>query len=261
MPAENKAYSKTFNSKSDKQNKNRAKQQKKSIASLPLFERINVFLTGYLDKIFWITFVLTLLSGLLLFDIRISLSGDDSAYIIRAYDFIHHFTYPGFQGPLYPILLSPFIGIFGVKVVPLKLISLILMLGFNWLIYKSFKDRIPALLITSMLLLMAINSFFLYYASQTYSEALFIFLQALTFLVFFKYFLHNEDHTTALQIRNYIFLTLCILGLILTRTIGITAFIAIAGYFLLKKQWKNLLGFTVSFAVLLTLFEFIRYLV
>ncbi len=228
---------------------------------LALFDRIDKFLNSHLKKIFWVSFGLTLLSGLLLFDIRISTSGDDSAYIVRADDFIHFFIFPGFQGPLYPIVLSPFIGIFGVSVVALKFISLIFMLGFAWFTYKAFKGRIPALLLISMLFLVSVNSFILYYASQTYSEAFFMFLQALTFLVFFKFFIDKEKETSfIILLRQHVVLATCVLGLALTRSIGFAAIFAIAGYFLLKGQWKNLLGFIVSFTLVIIVFEAFKFL-
>src|SRR5664279_300160 len=104
-------------------------KRRKLTSHLTLFDSINKFLEKNLNRVFWASFALTLVFAVLLFDIRFSLAGDDSAYVIRAYDFIHHFILPGFQGPLYPILLSPFIGIFGISVVLLKFISLIFMLG------------------------------------------------------------------------------------------------------------------------------------
>jgi hypothetical protein len=235
--------------------------QKKVNPQPSLFERINKFLDNHLNTIFWVSFCLTLLSALLLFDIRISLSGDDSAYIIRAADFIHHFTLPGFQGPLYPIVLSPFIGIFGINVVILKFVSLVIMLGFLWFIYKAFKNRIPSLLLSSMLFLISVNSFILYYASQTYSEALFMFLQALTFLVFFTYFIDREKETDNLRLKPHLILALCVLSLVLTRSVGLAAVFAIAGYFLFKGQWKNILGFVISFAFVVAVFEIIKYFV
>ena len=230
--------------------------------SLTLFVRIDKFLDSQMNKIFWASFGLTLLSGLLLFDIRISTSGDDSAYIMRADDLIHHFILPGFQGPFYPIVLSPFIGIFGIRVVLLKFISLLFMLGFTGITYKAFKGRIPALLLTGMLFLVCVNSYILYYASQTYSEACFMFLQALTFLVFFKFFIEEEKEAPFIMLlRQHFVLAICVLGLALTRSIGFAAVFAITGYFLFKGQWKNLLGFTVSFMLVMTVFEAFKFLV
>jgi hypothetical protein len=237
-------------------------QAKSVIPALSLFVRIEKFLTLHLKKIFWISFGLTLVSGLLLFDIRVSTSGDDSGYIMRADDFIRHFIYPGFQGPLYPIILSPFIGIFGIWVVLLKLVSLLFMLGFVWLTYRAFKHRIPSLLVTFLLFFVSVNSYILYYASQTYSEAFFMFLSALTFSYFFKYFIDDtKEQPLKAEIRHQATLVLCILCMGLTRSIGYSAFLAVSAYFILQRHRKHLLYFVVTFLVILTIFQGFKYLV
>src|ERR1035438_7603346 len=126
-------------------------KKKRVKKSLSLFGRMNSLLEKYSKRIFWCVFSLTLLFAVLLFDIRFSFGGDDSAYVIRAFDFIHHFIFPGFQGPLYPIVLSPFVGLFGINAIPLKSLSIVFMLGFISVIYIAFRKRIPSLLLVSML--------------------------------------------------------------------------------------------------------------
>ncbi|MFZ4707720.1 MAG: hypothetical protein ACOYMF_17090, partial [Bacteroidales bacterium] len=49
------------------------------------------FLDQRLGWLIWVIMGITFLFSLLLFDSRVSLSGDDSFYIIRASDFIHSF--------------------------------------------------------------------------------------------------------------------------------------------------------------------------
>ena len=70
-----------------------------------LFGKLNAYFDRRISWIFWVIMSVTFIFSLLLFDSRVSLSGDDSFYIIRASDFIHSFKYPGFQGSLYPIVL------------------------------------------------------------------------------------------------------------------------------------------------------------
>jgi hypothetical protein len=94
-----------------------------------LFDGMNGFLEKHTNRVFFVCLFLTLFFSILLFDIRFTTSGDDSAYVIRAYDFIHHFTFPGFQGPLYPIMLSPLIALFGIQSVPLKSLSILFILA------------------------------------------------------------------------------------------------------------------------------------
>jgi hypothetical protein len=226
-----------------------------------LFERTNNFLDGHLTAIFWLSFVLTLTFGILLFDIRFSLSGDDSAYVIRASDFIHHFSFPGFQGPLYPIVLSPLIAVFGINPIPLKSLSILFMLGFVYFIYRAFKNRIPSLLLTALLVLVSVNSFILYYASQTYSEAFFMFLEALVFLIFFTYFIDDRGKQYfGVQVRHHLILALCILCLGITRSIGFSCVLAVSAYFILQRQWKNLVCFIIAFIIVMALFQGFKWL-
>jgi hypothetical protein len=237
------------------------KKKKSKIVSPPtLFERINGFLDKHLARIFWVAITFTLLFGILLFDIRFSFSGDDSAYVIRAYDFIHHFILPGFQGPLYPVVLSPLIAFFGIHPVPLKSLSILFMLGFVYFIYRAFKNRIPSLLLVALLILVSVNSFILYYASQTYSEAFFMFLEALAFFVFFSYFIDDRgEQPFGVRVKHHIILALCILSLGITRSIGFSLLLVAGAYFILQRQWKNLAWSVLSFLFILALYQGFKY--
>ena len=227
-----------------------------------LFERINGFLERHMNMVFFVSFFLTLSFSILLFDIRFSTSGDDSAYVIRAYDFIHHFKFPDFQGSLYPIILSPLIILFGIHAVPLKSLSLLFILGATWLTYKTFKNRIPAFLLSSLLILFSVNSYMLYYASQTFSEACFVLMQALVFYVFFIFFIDREkDEPFKVPLLQHLILASCVLFLGLTRSIGFSCIFAIAGYFILRGQWKNMLCFIISFAIVLAAFQGLKLLI
>jgi len=208
----------------------------------------------------WVIMAITLLFSLLLYDPKISLSGDDSFYINRASEFIHSFKFPSFQGPLYPMVLGIVVAVFGISLTPLKLVSLLAMLGFIYLTFKTFRDKIPATILVATLALCSINSWLLYYASQTYSEAFYIFIQALLVLVFFRHFIDAESPLTIkADIRRHLLLAVCLLALTLTRSIGYSALFAVGGYFLLKGQWRNLLLFILSFAILFAAFTGLKY--
>lgn len=233
----------------------------KSNRNTTFFEWIENWSDRNKNKTVWVAMILALLFGILLFDKRFSLAGDDSDYVIKASDFIRHFVYPGFEGPLYPVVLSPFVLLFGISPVPLKGLSLLFILGSIWFTYKAFIDRIPAFLVSAMLLLVSINSFLLYYASQTYSEAFFIFIQSLVFLVIFTFFIGREQKMTFREeTRRHLILALSVLCLALTRSIGFAAIIAISGYFALKGQWKNLVFFMVSFAFVMAVFQGVKFM-
>lgn len=221
-------------------------------------------LNAYFDKrlgwLVWVILGITFLFSLLLFDSRVSLSGDDSFYIIRASDFIHAFKYPGFQGPLYPIVLSLFVAVFGISLVPLKLFSLLLIMAFMYFFYIAYRSRIPSVLLVILMACMSVNSFILYYGSQTYNEAFYFFMQIILVLVFFRYFIDNE--TTGLlkdDIRKHLFLALALLALTLTKNMGYSAVFAVFGYFLLQGQWKNLLFSIAAFCLVFIVFQGFKY--
>ena len=90
-----------------------------------LLGTLDAYFDTRMSWIIWVILGLTFVFSLLLFDSRVSLSGDDSFYIIRASDFIHSFKYPAFQGSLYPIVLSLFVAVFGINLIPLKVLSLL----------------------------------------------------------------------------------------------------------------------------------------
>ena len=142
---------------------------------------------------------------MLLFNLRISEGGDDSTYIIRAYKFLKQGTYPSYQGPLYPVFLSFIIGISGgIKLGLLKFTSFIFMLVFYPLFFNAYKDRIPPLTLFAAFLIISVNSFILYFASQTYSEAMFMALTGWFFLLFFNYL--DKDPTGIKNMKSLDFL-------------------------------------------------------
>lgn len=222
-------------------------------------------LDAYFDKrmgwIIWVILGLTFVFSLLLFDSRVSLSGDDSFYIIRASDFIHSFKYPAFQGSLYPIVLSVFVAVFGINLIPLKVLSLLSIMGFMYLFFISFKSRIPSTLLVITLLALSINSFLLYYSSQTYNEAFYMLVMMFVVWVFFTKFSDvdtSPDFKT--DIKRHLWLAISLLALTLTKNMGYSAVIAVVAYFTLKGQWRNLLFSVASFAVVFVLFQGVKYL-
>ena len=150
------------------------------------FSGIDKFLNKNSRVLVVIILSLGVLFSLLLFQARMDTGGDDSGYVLRAYDFIHKGVFPSYQGPLYPLVLSIFVSFLGIKIVLLKFLSII----FNFIallfLYKAFKGRIPALVLYSVLLLAAVNTYILNFASLTYNESFFMALQYIFFYYFFK---------------------------------------------------------------------------
>lgn len=237
-----------------------AKKNSSPSTSKDLLGIMDEYLNQRLGWLIWVILGITFLFSILLFDPRVSLSGDDSFYIIRASDFIHSFKYPAFQGSLYPIVLSFFVAVFGISLIPLKVMSLLSVLGFMYLFFLAFRSRIPSTLLVISLLTISVNSFVLYYASQTYNEAFYLLMQMVLVLVFFQSFI-DKDSKMILKddLKRHILLALCLLALTLTKNMGYSAVLAVTGYFLIRGQWKNLLFSIAAFALVFLVFQGIKY--
>ena len=147
-------------------------------SSKDLLTSVDIFFDKKLNIFYFISLALTVVFAAMLFDVRVSLTGDDAMYIIRASDFANDFKYPDFQGPLYPIVLGPLVLMFGINVIALKMLSFIFILAQITFFYFAFRKNIPSSLLAIAMILSSINAYFLYFASQTYSEAFFMALQA-----------------------------------------------------------------------------------
>ncbi len=230
---------------------------KKPVQDSPksVFVAVDSFFTKHQKMFFWISIGLFTLTSLLLFNVRVSEGGDDSTYIIRALNLWNKGTYPTYQGPVYPMVLSLIAGIGGLKLGLLKVTSLVFLVGFLVLFYRSFKNRISNTTLFLTLLLFSVNSFVAYFSSQTYSEALFMLLQIPVFLLLFNY---SDRQTTEVDYKQLIIISLFIVLGFFTRTVGLGALIAVVIYFLVQKQYKELVMVVVSFLVITALFLFLK---
>ncbi len=234
--------------------KKKKQHHKKELKKAPLngiekgdiLSKLELFFEQKARLLFWLSFAAATLFSLLLFDFKVSVGGDDSAYIIRAYDFVHSFKYPSFQGPLYPILLSPFIAIFGISLPVLKLVSFCCMLIAFFFFHKAFQDRVPAIVLYPSLLITASTAFLLTFSGQTYSEALFFMLQAFLFIAVFKFFIPDDSENNLSTLIKQVAIVSAILFLsVITKNIAFAAIIAIVLFLLILKKYKTA-GLTVT---------------
>jgi hypothetical protein len=244
--------------KNTKKNKNKQKAKQQT----DLLELIDAFFEKNRKLLFRIFLAISFLFTLLLFNLKVSVGGDDANYIIRAYDFIHHFKYPAFQGPLYPMILSIFVGIFGINLPVLKFFSTLLLAGHFVAFYYAFKNKVPASILFSTLILISLNTFLLFYGSQTYSEAFFMFMQMMFFIFFFKNFINSPDadFDKRKQITVFLYLGVFLLTLGLIRSIGYVMLIVVVIYFLTQKEWKNAIYSVLSFSIFSGLWKIFKML-
>ncbi len=218
--------------------------------STTLFASLDTLLEKNSGKLLILIFGICALFSFLLFQARMDVGGDDSGYILRAYDFIHKGAFPSFQGPLYPLVLSIFVSFAGIKIVFLKSLSIIFNLVALFFLYKAFEKRVPPLVLYSVLLLTAINSYILNFASLTYNEEFFMVLQYAFFYYFFK--LQDSPRFTAntslkdswrvwLPVGLFIFL------ITFTRNIGISCLGGLMIYFAVRKQFRYIVYVLIAF--------------
>lgn len=217
-----------------------------------LFENIENFLNKNYKGIFIFSLSLTAFFSFILFNARISEGGDDSNYIYGGYKYATDFKNYSFtfQAPLYPFFLSLFIKAFGLKLLMLKMISLVSNFFGMFFLFKAFKNRIPALVLVPTILMLAINTQMHYYASQTYTEAFYFLIFSLFFYLCFNGLtkIESEDLKSNLKYLALIgFLTFVITE---TKNISIAAVPSILLFLLIIKKWKEALTFAGIFAVL-----------
>ena len=79
--------------------------------------------------------------------------------------------------------------ILGVKVFALKMFSFVFIIAHLVLFYLTFKRHVSPLILALVMLIISVNSSILYFSSQTYSEAMYMFLQSLVIFLFVKTYL------------------------------------------------------------------------
>lgn len=227
-----------------------------------LYRRINGFFERYQHLFFVVSIVQSVLMCILLFDVKVSLSGDDCDYILGAVDLWRHFTYPGGHGAvLYQALLAPFAGISGMNLILLKSLSALCIIASVWLFYKTFRGAVPAAVLIPALMLVSLCSYVFFYASYTYSEAFFMLMQGLFIYFFAGYFLRGDPEAGsrpgAVWGRSFALAALA-LGLILSRPVGFGLWGAVILFFAIRRRWKDLLYLLGAFAVLYAAFGLLR---
>ncbi|MGP1461426.1 MAG: tetratricopeptide repeat protein [Bacteroides sp.] len=214
----------------------------------------------------WRVFLLVVvaLSALLMgltFDPKVSIGGDDSWYLLAAQDFWNGIAFPSWHGAFYSILLSPLIALWGLALVPLKLLSVLFALASVWILGVAFRKRLAPLPWLCGLTLCAITPSFVILGSTTYSEPLFLLLQSGIFYALFTYeALPVEEKNARKGFIWLVALGILTLLLALTRNVGYGAFFALLIYFfaVARDKIRGARVFGVTFLGLLLLFNLYR---
>ena len=226
--------------KKEKQMAGSKGSQKAQVSSL--LSRFNAWIERKSNFLFWFTFILSVLFSFLLFNARISEGGDDSTYIQAGYNYAQGFFdyYFGFNAPLYPMFLALPIAIFGINLIALKIISVIFHLLHIYFLFKVFDKRAPSVIVYPVLFLTAINSFYLYFASQTYNEAMYVFLQAMVFFAFILVFF-REGMSPLLLLLLFLAVLLFLLTLLINNNMLIIGIIILGLLFagVYARNWQR----------------------
>ncbi len=228
------------------------------------FEKIDRWLERRLGVIFVFSIFFTAFFGAFLFEAKISTGGDDSHYIEMANDFIKGRSFPTWHGPLYSIFLSLPMLILGVKVIALKLFSFAFIIGHLFLFYYTFRKHVSPLILSLVLLIISVNSSILYFAGQTYSEAMFMFLQALVIFLFvrtYEMYKPLDKFNFRDQGLSWFILGFFVFLMSITRDIGIMVLAAIVIILLSEKKWMASVTVFGSYLVFLLPFKLYKTLV
>lgn len=244
-----------------------AKQAPKKVSEQPkqpFWEKADRYLADRLNAVLWISVALTVLLGIFLFDVKISTGGDDSHYVEMANDFLKGRAFPSWHGPLYPIFLSLPMLIFGVNVIWLKIISFLFIIAHLVLFFYTFRHHLSSTLFTLIMLIIAVNASILYFASQTYSEAMFMFLQALVVYLFLNIYLNagpGSGISLKEEIWQWIGLGFFVFLASLTRNIGIVSLVAMLLFLLYEKRFRSAIFLALSYVLFLFPFRLYKSLV
>lgn len=204
-------------------------------------EKVEAFMKKHRWKIFAFTILLTSIFSLLLFDIKISTGGDDSAYILAAKNFLSGSSFPDWHGAFYPIFLSFFMKIFGLNLVLFKILSFLMIIAHLVLFYLIFRKRVSWTVLLFSMFFFSICLELIYFGGQTYSEALYILLQICVFAAFYRiYDTHiNKTFNFFGSFVQWLIFGFTIFLLTITRNIGWVMLFSAVFYFLVIKQYKR----------------------
>lgn len=225
-----------------------------------LFDRLEIFLSGKKNILLFSFIFLSVLLAVLQFNYRISEANDDSMYLEGASKFSKDFFgYYTANAPFYPMFLSFVVMLFGFKLIILKSTGIAFMVLHLYFLFKAFEKRIPYYVTFFILLLTAVNSYMLYYASMTFSEQFFLMQQGLFFYLFFKAYdkIENTNNTIS-SLLNWLPTGLCLFVLSMSRNVGVGIIIPVAVFFLFDKKWLQIIYFIASFVIFRVPFELLR---
>jgi 4-amino-4-deoxy-L-arabinose transferase-like glycosyltransferase len=221
-----------------KQNNSKNIPGKHQIRQTP-YDRVNRWCGQHHSQWLLGVLVIALITGVFSFDIKPSVDGDDTSYVLSAMNIVHSGQLPvGFRTPGYPIVLSVFIWLFGVNLVMLKATSLLFFLGSILSLFYVFRRRLQPIVLSSLLLLVAINPLMIKYSHQTFSEILFTLVLVWTIHFILQ---ANEKGST----KSILIAAVCTMAAFYIRIAGATVAGVAVLFFAYQKRWKQVVLYVI----------------
>jgi hypothetical protein len=239
------------------------KKQVKTLAKSPktFYDKFENWFTKNDKKYFYFLILVCLFLSFISFNARISEAHDDALYLEGGWRYVNEF--PNYfytqNAPLYPMFLAILIKLMGFKLIVFKIFSVIFnVLGLVFF-YRALKNRIPAIIFVPVTFFHAANHLIIYYASMTFTEAFYFFLQGLFF--FYAGKILDEIIKNGIQFKPQLKLWLMFgftMFLISTaKSSAIVVIPAVILFFLIYKNGKGALISTGSYLVFKIPYELI----
>ncbi|MCC6370919.1 MAG: hypothetical protein IT236_07945 [Bacteroidia bacterium] len=225
------------------------KTQAAKTAGTSFLERIDNWAAPRDNKIFYLLLIVSVFLAFITFNMRISEAHDDALYLEGGWRYVHEF--PDYfytqNAPLYPLFLGLLIKIIGFKLVIFKLFSMVFnILGFV-LFYKALRGRMPYAIFLPVAVFQACNHLIIYFASMTFTEAFYFFLQGLFFFYAVKIIDITRNGSAAFKanLKLWLMLGLSMFLISTAKSSAIVVIPAILLYFLIEKNYKAM-GFSLG---------------
>ena len=207
-----------------------------------VFDKIEAWGEKNNKRLLFLFLALSLFFSFMLFNARISEAHDDALYLEGGWRYVNEF--PNYfytqNAPLYVLFLGLLTKIFGFKLLLFKLFNVLFSFFAVFYFYKAFSKRIPFAVFIPVMIFVSCNHLIQYYASMTFTEAFYLFLQALFFYWFFK--LHDAlqvESNGIKHIKLWLMVGLFTFLIATCKSVAIVAVPVLILYFLIEKQWKN----------------------
>lgn len=213
-----------------------------SLNNKTIFDKIDSWGENNNKKLLFAFLGLSLFFSFMLFNARISEAHDDALYLEGGWRYVNEF--PNYfytqNAPLYVLFLGLLTKLFGFKLLLFKLFNVVFSFFAVYFFYKAFYKRIPFVVFIPVMIFVSCNHLIQYYASMTFTEAFYLFLQSLFFFWFFKLYdaLQTEPNANK-HYKLWLMLGLFTFLIATCKSVAIVAVPVLMLYFLLERQWKN----------------------